>query len=371
MKKRRLFLYIKNPKRFCAKQIKNFCWLPAVLVCSSLAVTSCRKDLCYDHDAHSLAVRVDVQPHWMQEWEHPYDYNKNGEYDLDWQRIWEEQGWDRSYDEFRPEVADGIRSIAYTGDGKQLTYNLQSDGGLLHLPEGEQDLLFYNNDTEYIIFDGIDNSATATAGTRTRTRATYQAPEGHEGERTITPPDMLYASFVPGYLAEASLTPDGLPTTMYPRTYSYLIRYRFKAGLQYVAQAKGSLAGMADKVYLHDGHTDATSSTLLFDCQVDGQGCTAEVSCFGVPNFAYKTNEYTDDPAKLHGVLTLEVVLKNGKHLSFERDVSDALRAQPRGGVLLFPDIEISDDDGQEGSGGFDANVDDWGDVIEVPLPIH
>lgn len=350
------------------KTTMNYKIAAGLLLAAAFATTGCRKDLCYNHDEHSPSVKTDVQPDWMQEWENPYT---GGEVQLDWEAIWKEQGWARSYDEFRPEIADGIRSIVYTADEQPTTSNLENDGGIITMSEGQHSILFYNNDTEYIIFDGTDNSASATATTRTRTRAGYRAPEPHQDERTITTPDVLYASFVPSYEAEKSLTPDGLPVTMFPRTYTYLIRYRFKSGLQYVSQAKGALAGMAEKVYLNDGHTDASAATLLFDCKVDEKGCTAEVICFGVPNFAYKTNEYLEDPANLHCVLNLEVLLKNGKRLTFDKDVSNGMRLQPRGGILLFDEIEISDEDGQEGSGGFDAEVEDWGDVIEVPLPLQ
>lgn len=342
--------------------------LGAAILLLFTCFTGCRKELCFNHEEHSPAVRADVQPHWMQEWENPY---LGGEIQLDWEMIWEEQGWVRSYDEFRPEIADGIRSIVYTADEQPATSNLGNEGGILSMERGMHSILFYNNDTEYIIFDNTDNSASATASTRTRTRAGYRAPEPHENERTITPPDVLYASYVPSYMAEESLTPDGLPITMFPRTYTYLIRYRFKSGLQYVAQAKGALTGMAERVFMNDGHTDTEAATLLFDCKVDEKGCTAEVICFGVPNFDYKANEYTDDPEKLHCVLNLEVMLTNGKRLSFDHDVSNAMRLQPRGGILVFNDIEISDEDGTEGFGGFDPDVEDWGDVIEVPLPIN
>lgn len=340
----------------------------SLLLMSALILAGCRKDLCYNHDEHALKVKAEVQPDWMQEWENPY---LGGEIQLDWETIWEEQGWPRSYDEFRPDIADGIRSIVYNDDQNHTISNLDSDGGIISMSEGQHSILFYNNDTEYIVFDSTDNSAMATASTRTRTRAGYSAPELHEDERTITTPDNLYASFVPDYTAEKSLTPDGLPVTMFPRTYTYLVRYRITSGLQYVSQAKGALAGMAEKVYLQDGHTDSSAATLLFDCKVDDKGCTASVTCFGVPNFEYQTNEYTVDSESLHFVLTLEVLLKNGKRLTFDRDVSRGMRLQPRGGVLLFDNIEISDEDGLEGSGGFDPDVEDWGDEIEVPLPIN
>lgn len=338
----------------------------AMLLLASLS--GCRKDLCYNHDEHALAVKAEVQPEWMQEWEHPYI---GGEIQLDWKTIWEENGWPREYDEFRPDIADGIRSIVYNEDAAPSTSNLDNQGGIISMKEGKHSILFYNNDTEYIIFDGTDNSAAATASTRTRTRAGYRAPEPHQNERTITTPDDLYASYVPLYEAEKSLTPDGLPVTMFPRTYTYLIRYRITSGLQYVAQAKGALAGMAEKVYLNDGHTDGEAATLLFDCKVDEKGCTADVTCFGVPNFAYKTNEFTVDSETMYFTLNLEVLLKNGKRLSFDRDVSRAMHLQPRGGILVFDDIVISDEDGQEGSGAFDPDVDGWEDEIEVPLPIN
>ena len=64
-------------------------------------------------------------------------------------------------------------------------------------------------------------------------------------------------------------------------------------------------------------------------------------------------------------------MLKNGKQLTYTFDVSPGMRAQPRGGILLVEDIVVSDEDGTEGSGGFDPSVEDWGDEIEVPLPIN
>lgn len=332
-----------------------------------LVFTSCRKGLCYEHDEHALTVKTEVQPQWMQEWENPY---RGDSYGLNWKQIWETRNWPGDYNDFRPAVPNGIRCVIRTEGSRLISSNLKEIGGALNMPPGRHELLFYNNDTEYIVFEHTDQPTLTTASTRPRSRAGYQAPQGHENERTISPPDMLYASYVPQYEAGLSLKPDQLSVTMFPRTYSYLIRYRFKSGLEYVAQAKGALTGMADKAYLHDGHTDATPATLLFDCKVDDIGCTAKVMSFGVPDFAYKLNEYTDNPAKLHFVLNLEVMLKNGKRLNYNLDVSDIMRAQPRGGILLFSDIEVSDKDGNENTGGFDPDVGDWEDVIDIPLPI-
>lgn len=61
----------------------------------------------------------------------------------------------------------------------------------------------------------------------------------------------------------------------------------------------------------------------------------------------------------------------NGKYKTFEPfDITDQMMAQPRGGVIIVSGLEITDEEGKEGSGGFDPDVDGWGDFIDIPLPI-
>lgn len=64
-------------------------------------------------------------------------------------------------------------------------------------------------------------------------------------------------------------------------------------------------------------------------------------------------------------------MLRNGKTLSYTFDISQMMRIQPRGGVIQVTDIVVSDEDGQEGSGAFDPDVDDWEDEIDIPLPLN
>ena len=61
----------------------------------------------------------------------------------------------------------------------------------------------------------------------------------------------------------------------------------------------------------------------------------------------------------------------NGKFKTFEFDVTDQVTEQPRGGVIVVKDIEISDEEGTEGSGSFDVTVDGWGEYIDVELPLN
>jgi hypothetical protein len=68
--------------------------------------------------------------------------------------------------------------------------------------------------------------------------------------------------------------------------------------------------------------------------------------------------------------LNLYVKLRNGKDSTFEWDVTDQVKAQPHGGVIIVKDIVIPEAQGMSGSGGFDVDVDDWGEYEDVPLPL-
>lgn len=320
-----------------------------------LFFTGCRKDLCYDHDEHGLSVKVDASFNWEQEWERPYDH--------DWAGEWKD-AWECSYDELRPGAAEGIRLLAYGTANNYAESNIPADGGRLPLQEGVLSLLFYNNDTEYIVFNDLAAVASASATTRTVSRGNFTKP--HAAERTMNQPDMLYGHYEADYETVRTVEPVALPVRMKPLVYTYLIRYEFSKGLQYVALARGALAGMAESVFLKDGHTGAESATILYDCTVETYGAEARVKTFGVPD--YPGDHYVR--AALRFTLNLEVRLLNGKYKTFEFDVTDQLVGQPRGGVIVVDGIEITDEEGTEGSGGFDPEVDGWGDFIDIPLPI-
>ena len=171
-------------------------------------------------------------------------------------------------------------------------------------------------------------------------------------------------------MAERTLEPVELPVRMKPLVYTYLIRYEFGRGLEYVALARGALAGMAESVFLKDGHTGDETATILFDCSKEAYGVETLVKTFGVPN--YPGDHYTrSDGSDARFSLNLEVRLHNGKFKTFEFDVTDQLLGQPRGGVIVVDGIEIPDKEGTEGGGTFDPEVDKWGEYIDIPLPIN
>ena len=56
---------------------------------------------------------------------------------------------------------------------------------------------------------------------------------------------------------------------------------------------------------------------------------------------------------------------------SFAFDIAGQMKNQPRGGVLVVDGIEVEMPDEPFEEGGFGVDVDDWGEVIIIPLPIH
>lgn len=323
-----------------------------------LATASCRKDLCYNHDEHSIAVKVSATATWERAWERPYDHN--------WSAEWP-AAWGIAYADLLPPAAKGIRTVTYPATGSYIESNLSATGGRIPVPEGRSDLLFYNNDTEYLVFNDLSAVASASATTRTLTRNGFQAL--HARERTITQPDMLYGHYEADYVAGRTLEVVELPVEMRPLIYTYLVRYEFESGLEYIALARGALAGMAESVYLKDGRTEDDAATVLYDCTVESFGAEARVKTFGVPN--YPGDHYTRaDGTEARFSLNLEVRMVNGRFKTFDFDVTDQMLGQPRGGVIVVSGLKITSDEGTGGDSGFDASVDGWGDFIDIPLPL-
>lgn len=273
------------------------------------------------------------------------------------------------YHELCPDAPDGLRVQVYNEDGTNNILNVAPEGDIVRMRPGEHSLLLYNNDTEYIVFDDMNSFASAKATTRTRTRASYAGNPYMENtvENTVNAPDMLYGNYMENYTAERKIEADELPVTMHPLVFTYLVRYEFSHGLEYVALARGALAGMAGAVWLNSGRTSEEAATILYDCSVEDFGTQACVQSFGIPD--YPNEHYTTRTERRYG-LNLEVRLKNGKVKSFDFDVTDQVAVQPQGGVIVVSGIEISDEEGTEGGSGFDVTVKDWGEYEDIELPL-
>lgn len=333
------------------KRIIKILSLVMVVVLSSCA----HKDLCVDHNAHSHKFHINVIADYRMDWEENYG-------GPDWKSSWPAGYMD--YESLRPTKPTGIRVVNHSLEGVSDKHNIGADGGIVNLFEGYNDVLFYNNNTEYILFSHVDKVASTRATTRTRTRATFVSSNNEE---TMTPPDMLYANFYEGLYVEKQENPLDVEVTMQPLVFTYKVRYEFKEGLQWVALARGALSGMARSVLLHNGATSEDGATILYDCEVTEYGARALVNSFGIPGHPNYNYPSRGDGDNKH-ILTLEVLLRNGSLVTREFDVTDQVKAQPHGGVIVVDGIEVEEEEGTQGSGAFDVTVNGWGDYKDVVL---
>ncbi len=260
--------------------------------------------------------------------------------------------------------------VAYHPDGISEFY-MSTAGGNVSFGASVHSLLFYNNDTQYIILNDMASLPSARATSTSRSRATLG--ELHAGERTINPPDVLYAAYSPEVPELKMHENVPLPVRLQPLVYTYVIRYEFDYGQQHVALARGAVAGMAESVYMRDGVTSDEAATILYDCTLTPYGARAEVASFGVPGFPdeyYGRDESTRRDTPRPYTLNLEVKLTNGTLKNVTFDITDQMQHQPRGGVIVVKDIRIEDDENLSDS-GFDVNLEDWGLLEDIIIPVH
>lgn len=334
------------------------------MVWAALLLTACEhKELCRDHEAHTPNTKVLVRAEYEREWEYQSD-------DTDWEsrKKWQKD-FGKSYDKFRPGIPEGLRMIKFHLQSEESEMvNIAPAGETVRFEEGCYQLLFYNNDTHYLLFPHSDSFDDMTAVTRGRSRGSYRGSPllGGAEENTVNQPDMLYASAVSFCRIEPTMGVDTLSVTLRPVVYTYAIFFEFTKGLEHIALARGALAGMAASVRISTVVPSSDSATFLFDCDKFEQGVAAQVMTFGISSDRVQWAEGADTPCF---AVNLEVKLKNGKVLSRDFDITEQLKHQPRGGVLGIRGLEIPDD-AAEGDSDFDVDVGDWGEFEDIDVPL-
>lgn len=330
-----------------------------------LVLASCdHKELCYNHPEHALRSQTRIVASYNRMWESGDDGVPS------WSNDWP-ASYVIEYESLIPGMPTGLCLNAYVANGSNVVSHMAATGGTATITAGENSLLMYNDDTEYIIFDNLNASVSAKATTRARSRASYSGnpfytPENGDDERTVTPPDALFGHYIPYYEQQRLPESAVLDVTLQPLVFTYLVRYEFEEGIEYVGVARGALAGMAESVYLHDGHTGPDRATILYDCTVEPWGVQAVVNTFGVPD--YPSSIYNRGGQSY--ALNLEVRLRNGKTLNFNFDISEQLATQPHGGVIVVDGIKIDKSDGDESGSGFDVSIDGWGEYNDVIIDL-
>lgn len=325
-------------------------------------ITSCRQELCYDHYP---VLNIDFA--WEREWERDYG--------MDHINNWNQEYYGCGYDQLRPSMPEWVNMVSYHTDGRVVNGFMPIDGKQFIVEAGEsRSMLLYNGDTEYIILSDVAsvNDARAEATSRSRSRASLEIMyQKHVNARTTNPPDILYSAFIENVRSLQNHEQEHMQIKMQPLVYTYHITYEFDYGLEHVALVRGALGGVAESVYLRTGATSDETAIVLFDCEKADKCCRAQVRSFGIPGFPdeyYGRTISTSDERPY--TLNLEVMLRNGKTIEYNFDITDQMKNQPRGGVIKVSGLKIEDSEGQVNS-GFETDVSDWndsGEVIDLPL---
>jgi hypothetical protein len=349
------------------------------MACFLLILCGCeQRELCFDHEEEANGQELNLRFAYDLSWHESYDlYQGLDGYDLDWteDEVTLEMG--DLMESVYPVTPDGIRIQVMKGGEHYLTSNVGAMTGTIHLAEGDYSMLFYNNNTETIVFDlDVISAEMITASTRTRVRSTYDGNPllSTRTDNTVTEPDVLFYSYLPKYTAQKAGDAETLDVVMEPAVFTYVIRFNFVRGLEHVALARGTLEGMAESVSLSDGTTSDVPATILYDCVITDRRVVAAVKSFGIPDYTPNTgvvnNQNRRSTREYEYGVTLELRLTNGALKTYYFDVTDQVGLQPNGGVITVGGIEIGDDEVKTSGSAFDVTIDDWGEYEDITLPL-
>lgn len=376
-------------------------WMFATLLLASLFMGCERKDL-YLAQRGTLSIDVSV-----------YDIQLDLLWGVDWQTKWQYM-WDESlYGPIGYTEPLGIRANVYTINQinqrvKYTTRNFSKDGGKVNLTTNSTyDMVFYNNDTEYILF-ATDDSTYYYATTRGNSRAPYTRSFANYNQ-----PDQLFGTYLPDLYVtddpeayEKEVMADGsilyvfdVDASLTPYTFIYLCQVMLlnnedEMGTR-VNGAEGlTLSGLAGGVDLFTRTTDSTHivaitqedvKPLQEDCSFtlpdgttsEGDIFAARVMTWGIPGVDPLEHTFTRQPIQTNNPINMAVGLKlrNGSVYTIETDVTEQLKQSPAGGVITLvidageiPDSIIGGK--PKPGGGFDASVDNWENEIEADIII-
>lgn len=374
-------------------------WVFVALLLTSI-ITGCqRKDL-YLAQRGMLSIDVSV-----------YDIQLDLLWGTDWKTQWQYL-WDESlYGPIGYTEPTGVRANVYAINEasqriKYTTRNLPKEGGQVSLTTNQTyDMVFFNNDTEYILFS-TDDSTYYYAITRGNTKASYT-----RSYASYNQPDQLFGTYLHDlYVTDdpeayrVETTPDGsliyvfdVDASLTPYTYIYLCQVMLlnnedDAGKRINGAEGVTISGLAGGVDLFTRTTDSThivsitqddikplqenrDLTLPNGTNVEADIFAARIMTWGLPGI--NPMEHTRTPILTKDSVHMAVGLKlrNGTVYPLQQNITEQMQQHPTGGVitLVIDAAEIPDSiigEKPKPGGGFDASVDNWENEIEADIVI-
>lgn len=340
----------------------------SILSTCLLLLSGCeRNDLCYDHPHENLHVKV---------------------------------VWDSLPPDLRLQLPEGVRISMYparllnkdgsefgTGlpSGSDYTYYRDTYGGDIAVQDGTYDFLLFNSDTEMIQLRGMDGIRTAQAFLEARTRAPYTTKavsntriyySGESAANAVTRSEILIAEpdrFFATYSSLETVKTYGRTVFdtiyAYPRSRVMAVTLTVKVqGLKGASSCRASLSGVSRGIFLATGECTDETGTAIFDMEkTDDSFLSRRIHVFGIVQSPPDTPEET----RVQHLVQLEFVMRDGTVADYEFEVSpqidfDALEPEIVIPLVIenivLPEVDVPDDP----NGGFDADIDGWGEEVEI-----
>ena len=377
-------------------------WSFVALLLTSL-VTGCYRKPLYLAQRGTLDVDVSV-----------YDIQLDLLWGIDWKAEWQYL-WDESlYGPIGYTQPSGVRANVYAINDleertRYTTRNLPKGGGRVSLTtKATYDMMFYNNDTEYILFSSDDNTTYFYATTRGNTKAAYTRSYDHYNQ-----PDQLFGTFIEDlYVSEdpedytLEIDEEGnyiyvykISASLTPLTFIYLYQVMLLNNEDEVGQritgADGITASaLSGGVDLFTRITDSTQLVSITQEDIKpmqedrtlrlpdgtetvGDIFAARMMTWGLPGINPLEELKVRRPIEPQDSIYMGIGLRlrNGNIYPVQYNVTEQMKQRPAGGVitLVIDAAEIPDSiigEKPKPGGGFDASVKNWENEIEADITI-
>lgn len=377
--------------------------LALVMMIFMTAFTGCERKPLYLAQRGTLNVDVSV-----------YNIQLDLLWGVDWKTEWQYM-WDESlHGPLGYSEPSGVRANVFslTESNERFKYttrNLPKSGGRVNLTTRQSyDMVFFNNDTEYILFYSDDANDYLYATTRSNSKTAYTRAYAHYNQ-----PDQLFGTFLHDlYVTDAPdaytihYDANGYPYYLYnitasltPYTFIYLCQVMLlnnndEEGKRIIGCNGISADGLAGGVDLFTRVTDSLNLVAITQedvkpiqanrplrlpdgTQTEGDIFAARIMTWGIPGIdplekiMARTVVQPQDSIEVGIGLTL----RNGNVYSIQRNITELIKRKPAGGIItiVIDTAEIPDSiigEKPKPGGGFDASVDNWENEIEADIII-
>lgn len=269
-----------------------------------------------------------------------------------------------------PDAKDigGTRVYFYRSDDG--SYAARADfsgmkGGVLRLGEGEYNVVSYNSDTERLIWRGYESLSTLESFTRAA-HLTEELPGFSYAniEGLVLTPDRIWSGRADKVWVSGS---DTTIITLVPLKATYEVIWKVEGikGARRVAACAVSISGVGGSLMLDDWHTERNESLMSGTGEYIGSktGADDDIGGFQGRFEAFGCN-FTDECRHTFTIYCWSA----GGNIKASYDVTGQFHVVKKDRKIYIhikADFEIPTGGGDEGGGGFDADVDDWGVVNE------